>query len=323
MIATTFRSNRPAVLLLAPPLCLLLFGGMPFRTYHPYGEAMPLYALLQSVAGLTPWLPGIVGVLLIMAITVQLARLANDTEQLDRRNHLPAMLFPLFLATFGQGLVLDPALAGMPLVLWAMRRTWAVGKAGHALRQVFDAGLLLGAASLFYLPYAFLLVVVWSSVAVIRPFQWREYLLPVIGVGVVFFFAWAWLHVSGMGPWRPLTTIPEWGRPVVPAPAGQRVLAYLVAGGLALVSIINYSSSYQRAVVRLKNLRASFMGLVAALGVVVLALRLLNGAFPPVLFAAPMAVFLAHPFLGERRAWLQETTCLALLILALWAQWGA
>ncbi len=322
MIAGLFRSNRPAVLVLVPVLALVLFGGALARPAPEPDAVMPLYGAVLHLARLTSWMPGLLGLLLVMGIAVQLAGLANDTEQLGRRNQLPALLFPLLLAAFDRYGPLEPALAGMPLVVLALRRVLSLGQAGGALRQVFDAGLLLGLAALFYLPYAFLVVVVWASVSVIRPFHWREYVVPLLGCVLVFYLTWAALHLQGVDPWRPLYTIAG-TTAERPAANAQRVLLYVTVGLMALAALGIYAATYQRGVMRLKNLRASFMSFMAALGVIMLATRLLNGSFPPVLLAAPLAVFLAHPLLGDRRTWLTETACFALLTLALWAQWGA
>jgi hypothetical protein len=103
---------------------------------------------------------------------VQLNALANNTDQVDRRNHLTALLFVLLLAAFDRTALLDPALLGMPLVLVGLaQRTWSMNNRSGALAELFDAGVLIGLAGLFYLPYLFLVVVLWASVSVMRPFE--------------------------------------------------------------------------------------------------------------------------------------------------------
>lgn len=324
MLARLFRSDQPAVLLAVPVLVLLLFGAVPWRsTWQPVEPAMPLQAVLQHLLGLSHWVPTVITALLLMVLSVQLQALARSAELFERRGQLPALLFLLLLANLAAAHPLDPALAGMPLVVMGMRRAWSISNTGAALGALFDAGFLLGMAALFYLPYAFLLVVVWASVSVIRPFQWREYLVPFLALMVVFYLAWAVLYLMGSTPWRPLLTVlAALPATQAAAPDAQRVLLYLVLGVMLLVSLWVYAASYQRGVMREKNLRSSFMALLSALLVLMAFSWLLGQAFPPVLLAAPLAMFLAHALVGTQRAWLREAAVYALLLLGLWVQWG-
>jgi len=170
MLASLFRSNQPAVLLAVPVLVGVLFGAQLFAPIPPRPMAMPLVELVDHLIGGSAWARNALSLLLVMAVSVQLAMLVNDMELMDRRNHFPAFLFPVLLAALGPHVLYGPALLGMPLVIAALRRTWSISNHGRALGALFDAGSLLGIASLFYLPYAFLVVVVWASVSVIGPF---------------------------------------------------------------------------------------------------------------------------------------------------------
>jgi len=257
-------------------------------------------------------------------MAVQITFLVNDAELMDRRTHLPALLFPLMVGAMSGSLALEPALLGMPLVIAAMARSWSIVSSKRALAALFDAGLLLGMAALCYLPYAFLLVVVWASISVIRPFQLREYLLPLLGVALPLYLAWALGMLMGHEAWRPMLTV------VADVPAGQLptvlprwldILLLLDLLGLVVASLFVYAGSYQRGVMREKNMRASFMAFFFALGVLIALVRLLNGSFPSILLAAPLSVFCSYALQSTRRAWLSEPAVLVLVVAALWRQW--
>jgi hypothetical protein len=262
--------------------------------------------------------------LLVAGLSVQLNALANNTDMVDRRNHLTALLFALLLAAFDRTALLDPALLGMPLVLLALYRTWSVSGRSGARGELFDAGVLIGLAALFYLPYLFLVVVVWASVSVMRPFDWREYVLPALGAVVVIFLCWGVLHLSGHTPWTPLFTIADLGRALepIPSPRGQRWLVNALLLPLLLVAIYKFTGSFQRSIMRVRNVRSSFLALCAATAVIMGGVWALNGAFPPVLLAVPFAVVVSHAFMGERHGWLSGSSMVALFALAMWVQWG-
>lgn len=322
MLVRLFRSNQPgvlAVLLLAVPGLFLQHLQAP----APLGDRlMPLHQLAQQLFVAVPWSHGVMQLVLVLIVSVQVTALVNGAELVDRRNHLPALLFPLLLASFAAPGALGPALLGMPFVLWALRRAWSIGSGGPALSPLFDAGFLLGLAAMCYMPFAFLIVVVWASVSVIRPFQWREYLLPLFGLALVFYFAWGILSLMGVHDWQPLRTIAGPAPSPVVKGGVREGLLLLVLVGLLLFSLLEFTKQYQRGVVREQNLRSSFLAFCASTGIIIFLVMLLNDWYPPVLLAVPLAMLFTFGLLGTRRAWLSELAGLSLLALAIWKQFG-
>jgi hypothetical protein len=323
MLAGPFRSNRPAILLALAPLLALLFGPQ-FQRGMLSGPVMPLYGLLRTLLADAPWAVGALYVLLLGVMAVQVTNLANDTELVERRNHLPALLLVLLMASFDRAGMLEPALAGMPFVMWALRRTWSLSNRGQALGTLFDAGVLLGIAGLFYLPYLFLVVVVWASVSVIRPFNGREYLFPVFGAAVMVYLCWGALHLLEDTPWRPFLTVADGGRQptAIPAPRGQREILHALLTPITLLALYRFLGGYQRGIMRVKNVRAAYLGFGAATAVVIAGAWFLNDGFPPVLVAVPLSVLLSYAFLGTAWVRLADAGMIALFLVALWVQWG-
>lgn len=320
MLAGLFRSNQPAVQLAVPLLVLGLLLPLRGEPAELSPLLMPLAAAVNDLIGPHGWLRHTVGLVLVLVLAIQLAALVNRVELMERRNHLPALLFPLWLAGLG-GDLYDPALLGMPFALLALRRTWSVSNTGPALSIVFDGGLLIALAALFYLPYAFLVVALWASVSLIRPFAWREYITPLLAMALVVYIAWAGLLLAGTSPWRPLLTVaaPQ-GQP--PSANGNAQIAFVVLGAIVvLVALAAFASGYARSVMRGKNMRSSFLAFAMALGVLVVLLWLLNGRFPSVLAAVPLSVISAYALLAPRKKWLAEAAAWGLVALACWVRW--
>lgn len=327
MLAALFRSNRPAVLMGVPVVVFAVFGSSLGDPAPPGTEAMPLAEIAQRLLGSASWSTGLVGMLITSVIAIQLAGLSNNAELLGRRNHLPALLFPLLLAVLGRGGALDPlinggALLGMPLVILALDRTQSIADKGRSLGALFDAGVLLGIAAMFYLPYVFLVVVVWATTSVIRPFQWREYVIPVLGCALVFYMAWALLLLAGNDAWDPLRTVVQRSdrSPLVHRAWWIALNAWMIP--MVVVAFGGFVASYQHGVMRDKNLQSSFMAFFTGCGVIMGLSWFLVKDFPAVLLAAPMAIFLGHALIGTRRQLLSEGATYVLLGLALWAQWA-
>lgn len=322
MLARLFRSNQPGVLVLVLLLVPSLFLGHLWASAPVMADGMPLTRLLHHLFQAYPWAYGLLVQLVVAGLAVQLAVLMNESELVDRRNHLPALLFPLVLAMGAPPGGFGPALFGMPFMLWAIRRAWGVSNTGPALARLFDAGLLLGLAAMIFLPYALLIVVVWALVSVMRPFQWREYLVPVLGLVVVFYLAWGVLQLSGVHGLRPLLTVSLPDGPTRPIASAFRWMALLLIIPTALVALFRFVEHYGRGVVREQNLRSAFIAFGIVLAVLCVFLLVLNGRYPTVLAAAPIAMLFTYAFIGTRRAWLGETAVAAMVVLALWMQYG-
>ena len=322
MLAGLFRSNQPAVQLAMPVVVLALFAPSFGSPAHGYANAMPLAALAEGVLGGSAWARHLLGTLLTLLVGVQLCSLVNGADLMDRRNHLPALLLPLWLAGINHDSLYHPALLGMPLALAALRLTLSMGNTGAVLRTLFDAGLLVGLAALCYMPFAFLLVMLWASASVIRPFAWREYVLPAVAIALVFYLAWGSLHLASRTPWYPLRTMVEVPVAVQPGSSTARILFFVLGTALFLDALTRFASSYARSVMRGKNLRSSFMSFAVALGVILGVEQFINGGFPAVLGAVPLAVITSYDLLAPRKRWLAEFGALGLLATACWWRWA-
>lgn len=327
MLVRTFRQNQPIVLFLVVPLTLALWpGGGPWAGALPTGMTggMPLFTGLVALATRYPWTWPVLSMLVVMGLALQVDRTANESELFERRNHLPALLLPLLLALFPNGLALDPALAGMPFVIWALRKLWGSQGKPNVLGSLFDAGLLLGLATLCHLPYLCMMVVVHSSIAVMRPFSWREHVVTVLGVGTMLFIAWSFAQLfNGHGP-DPATLLTH-AEPKATAQASHHwfyrsVLATLtVLFGVA--GLIAFTADYARGVMREKNTRTSFVAFTLLCTITALFGRFVEGHVPAVLVAAPLSIFLAWPLVNARRNALAEVGAWLLFGLGLWGRW--
>lgn len=332
MLTGFFRQDRPVAYLPLPLLVLLLWPGAGTLPDGPgladvTGQmvtGMPLHAPVRWLLELGPWAGALLSALMATGLAHGINRMANDAELYERRNHLPVVLLPLLLALLPFGLVPDPAFTGMWAVAWALGRTWTATGRPHILSALFDAGLLLGLASLFYLPYTFLVVVVWATLAVTRPFTLREYLLPAAGMAAVLFLGWGVVHFVAPGHWQPVASMhfPAGTPGPLPPHWMYGVILTAVLGALALSVVVSFGRVYSHSVMREKNLRASFLAFACAMGLLALFAWWLDRRVPPALLAVPGALLLAFPLLGAKhRAW-ADAALWALVLLVGWARWA-
>ena len=322
MLVRLYRTHQPTLLLGLLLLVPALWSGVLWNgvTVQP-GQHMVLYQPFARLFAAVPWSAIAIGILTTIGVAVQVDALANDRELFERRNHLPALLFPVLLSIGPWHAAPDAALLGMPMVLFALRRTWGTQGRTKALGDLFDAGTLVGVAALFYLPYLFLLVVLWASIAVMRPFGWRDYLVPALGIVVVMVPAWSMAGLLAPGSWHAadtLSVVRSAGRPG--GTLHDRVAPVLVSL-VTLPAVLAFAQLYGRSIMREKNARAAYLAFAFALALLLVLQWLLGRPMSAVLVACPLAILLAYPLQTTRRVWLAELALYALLGVALAGQW--
>ena len=286
---------------------------------------MPFFRAFSTLCSLSSWTAPVVSFILLAGLVMQLNYTANESDLFARRNHLPALLLPLLLALFPRGMVVDPALLGAPFVLWAVRRLWKSQGDQRVLGPLFDTGLLIGLAAMCYLPYLFLVVVIWSSISVMRPFHWREYLMPLLGAVVVLFIVRCVIYLFALSAWDPAASfgILAARTALLPSPHWLwRILLLLILLGFVVSAVPAFAAGYSRGVMREKNTRASLLAFSFAFGLLGAFAWFAQGHLPSVLVAVPLAIFFSYPLLAAKRMAWAETGVIALFALGLWARWG-
>ncbi len=323
MLAGSFRNDRPVGIIALLVLLGVLWTPSFLAPRAPLQvEAMPLMSLVLALTTSAAWVAPLLSLLFTLAIALLVDGMVNANELLDRRTHLPALLLPLLICTGPTGMLLGPAMVGMPFVLLALHRVFGMAGRPRVHARLFDAGLLLGLAGLCHLPYVFLLVVLWATVSVTRSFQWREYVIPTLGAAIILAMGTGVMVFLDMHR-IPFLTVT---RPKVPGMHAHPVFLALLLLLLALFAIAGmfaFSRSYKANNMRGKDLRSSFLAFLMAMVVVCALEKLLNDQIPSTLVATPLAVFFSYPLLRPQRPWLAELAVLALAALAVWAQWGA
>lgn len=320
---STYREDRPWLLLTVPFWSLIPWIGSALDRHTLQVGSGAVAYVLQWAADHPGWAPVLLGTVFTSVVVLQLVTLVNDAELATRRGMLPIILFPLLLALDGAHRQPGPELLALPLVLLAVRRSWSVGADRHALGGLFDAGLLIGAASVLYAPYVVLLLAVWSTTAVFRPFGWRDHLVPMLAVLLVRWLAWGMAELTGTelaSPWPRISPVPI---PSIDGGLARSLLFWTVISLLLLLALVAFVQGYQRSVMHGKNIRSAMLAF-AVCGVLLAVFAWSSGSSSPaVVSAAPAAILLCAPFSSVRRRWMITMVWIGLFALAVWTQWAA
>jgi hypothetical protein len=117
----------------------------------------------------------ILGAVLITYFTVK-------HELVDKQNFIPAFLYLFFcVLTLTKGLVHPPLFSNI-FILLAINAILDSYRAENALSKIFNAAFFTCFAMFFYLNYAFFIILYFISLFILRPFNWKEFLVGILGL---------------------------------------------------------------------------------------------------------------------------------------------
>lgn len=147
----------------------------------------------QLVYWLQPFTAVAVALLLIIIQSVVLFYVYQANGFFGRSNFLPAIIILLTYSWNTDYLTMHAVLpAGLFLII-ALNSIMAMYSRQGAYHQVFTAAFSIGIASLFYIPVAYMLLVIWFTLITYRISAWREYAVSLIGFVLPYIYYISWL----------------------------------------------------------------------------------------------------------------------------------
>jgi hypothetical protein len=200
MLYRIITGDRPLtvfiIFLIALGIWIPAFLSNEIIPYASSSDAMPLYVLLASALEKLPFLNRFFALFLVLLEAFMLVRINARFVLIQQRNFLPALFFIIVAGHAKDLLQLNPALFGAFFIILVLFIIFLSYRDEADSYRFFEAGLALGLGSLFYAPLIWFLVFIWIASAVQRPFFWREYFFPLIGLLVPYAVVFAYLFLS-------------------------------------------------------------------------------------------------------------------------------
>lgn len=305
MIYSIFGSNRTVVIgLLTLPA--LAFGTLAF--FYTSSPVMPLggpafdwlyahipIAILQILLGII--------INLIGAILVN--RLYNAHDYADRENYFPALFYFLLTSLQLSWEYFNPVFVGNVFVLLALRRLLRMYRVQEITGMIYDAGVFLGIAALFYPPFFLAFPLLWISLIQLRTFNIREWLIPITGLltPVIYAAAFYWWFDLKFDPGHYFQLIPLNFKSLIPAHSVFFYLVLIFSTFVFFAGLLIFIREMGVSTVHKKNTKKVFITLTFILGIVWLVSIALNEdqIGLPGLLAIPVSVFGGVLFSRARR----------------------
>jgi hypothetical protein len=198
MIIRFLKPNNALAFFLLPLIVVLLWG-FAFFIPHPLTvkHTMPLYELLITPIASIHWLTSLIAMIIIVIEGFLFNYIVNENEVLIKKTNLPALFYIVFMSNNSSMLELHPILFANLFLLFALSKILHSYRKDIAFSQVFDAGLLISVATLFYFPCIIFFPLIGIALIIFRPFFWREWIISFIGTLVPYVFAITYYFWNG------------------------------------------------------------------------------------------------------------------------------
>lgn len=325
MILRMFRSNQPELGLLYP-LAGVIFWFPGWWTTPPatpelslvwFSENNPLHSgLWANVAAFAALLLG----------AFLFNRIFQKYELISRKNQLPGLCYVIAFSWAPFLIHHNYLLFAQIFVLLAIQNLMQIYRQQNVLGEVFNASILIGVATIIYVPAAVFILAIWLSLVVLRSFNAREWFMPIAGFTTVFAlffglnFLFDWNSFEALNEQMSLRISPKEAPPF----DWLKYVTIAILAGLTLVAAPGFLQALSRSTTRNRNLKLVLLSFSLVM-LAIYATLFLAPWLPPnhTLLGFPLALALVYALADKRINWFISALFYALLISALVSNYGA
>lgn len=190
MFIKLFKSGYSLQLIVLFVVAILLWVPSfihPLSASHELSPA-PFYNYVYYFLRKLPFLQIIIAFLLIILEAFLLNKILINNGVIRKNTFMTAFVYIILMSQNPELHTLYPALLSNFLLIIAFYYILKLYNETEAYAQVFNAGFLIGIASLFYLPAIFFIFIMWIGLIIFSIFLWREWLISLIGLLIPYFF---------------------------------------------------------------------------------------------------------------------------------------
>jgi hypothetical protein len=138
--------------------------------------------MTNGVHGLNHWLVVAIVFVLVTSQALHLNYTLNKHEIFFKQSWLPALFYLIFSTQFVDFLQFSPMLLINSVFIFVLDKIFSLYKNQKAMGATFDAALLIAIIALLYAPAAFFIVLFFIGVAILKPLNWRDLSIGLIGL---------------------------------------------------------------------------------------------------------------------------------------------
>jgi len=320
MLIRVFKSPQTVTLFAVPLLCALVVV-FAFSVNHQFviydSSHGVLYSLLLQLPGTSlKWTCGIISFALITYQVLFFNHIISLHEVLYKPSNLPALMHLISLALLPSFLCFSPFLFINSLLLLSIHKTLQLYKAETALGLAFDTCFIIAGMTMLYSPCILFLLFFIISLSILRPFNWREWLVALMGFITPWILIWVILFLMDKQGSVHMFDDVQHLKPLVKLHTLSKANTVTAAGILILMvlSLFKLRNNYFKNVIKMRKYQLCILILlIITLLIVFIPFQHSEARFS--LLAVPVSVLLAYYFIALKRSFFYEL--LFSLIIAL------
>jgi len=200
MLLRSFKGGQPVLFFFIPFLVGLMWLKyfilpQPVRMeFEPW--QMPFYRWISALLENQVIIGKIITLGLHVFIALWIARMNTKFIILQQRTFLPAIIYLLVVSSYLPLQQLNPAVFACVFLVFSIEIMFNAYRKEELALEFFMAAFMISIASLFYARAAFLMLVVWTGLALLRTFQWREWVFTFMGFATPYVFLFSLYYLG-------------------------------------------------------------------------------------------------------------------------------
>ena len=173
---SVLRTNQPFFFIISAWLILILNGVI----FYNNGEVTEIGFIFFKLIGLPKILIYLVLFIVVFYTGFLINSVVNRSVLFEKSYYLSGLLYVVLVTSFGDIISYFLPLIGNLFLVLSLKNLLQIFRANSCKKQVFNASIFILFSAFFYSLSLFILPLVWIVLFIIRPFVWREYLMPII-----------------------------------------------------------------------------------------------------------------------------------------------
>jgi hypothetical protein len=315
MLVKLLKTSRPMALLTffllaALFLTLQLWNISPY-TYGTTGY--PLFDLLQQLFFENKWLASLFSFSLCLLTAMGLNNLITEKGVLKYNTILPATILLVSASPFA----FSPVWISQFILLFVLGKLLSMYQKDRVYAELYDSGLLIGIASLFYPPTLPLFFLIYIANIIYAFVGWRNFFIPLVGLASPYLIFFTYLYWTGnsqayLSHYALTLSFDDWSWSF-----SQQWTPFLLMA--AVVVILSFKEFIQW--IGLKSLRSrkSFLILLVCFLLSLTGMSFVGAEHEHLLLASiPFAALAGNYFLFARKWWWYESVFILFIFSAIY-----
>ena len=305
MSAVIKLPNKITSFLLIPGITII-FWAYPLFVNAPLNPSFTASFISNLANLLTQWhLDIVIAFFLVLINAILLNSLLSKHNLFNAYSYIAGIIYALILSCHPVYLVFHPALILNILILLILNKIFSSYRKNEALLNCYEAGLFAGLATIIYMPGIALIPFVLAANAIIRPFNWKEWVTQILGMATPFYVAamglFCWMGWEVFAQIGETISLPLYTNPIIHPFPYLSVICLVIIVLWGIKPIIH---ELQSRAVRGKKLY-SILGWLGAFFTLSIVVFDPSYTYSLPLISIPISVSIAVVLKRENRAWIK------------------